>query len=80
MTILAGPPRRRWYPPRRVTFSVSVLTGALAVFSLVLTLTSRPAPAPVPVQVCGHVYQVRAGQVLRITGFGTHCSAVVTGG
>jgi hypothetical protein len=78
--MLAGLPRRRWYPPRRVTLVLSVLTSALAVFSLVMALTGHPAPAPVPVQVCGHVYHVAAGQVLRITGFGAHCSAVVTGG
>lgn len=80
---LFGPPPR---PPSRqalvLFFAIFAMLAALAAVGLVLVAPSVPSgPATVPVELCGHVYQVKPGHILDVTGFGPHCTNVkVSGG
>jgi hypothetical protein len=70
--------RRQLVTPARFAAVFAVLTLAGTVVTVWLLL--HPPNPDTTVQLCGHSYQVAPGQVLDVSGFGPHCTAIVTGG
>lgn len=69
----------RWTWQRRLSFSVLALVMSAIVASSSFT-TYRALSRTVTVKVCGHSYQVRAGQALTVSINGPTCADVKVSG